>query len=245
MPRLTKRRRRGRAEKLSLPWRLLWLLLYWPLGAAFKLRYRDIERIPEQGGAILVINHVSHVDPFLVARFVIDAGRIPRFLAKESIFRVPVVGAVMRVLDQVPVKRGSADAQQALIAAADALRAGHVVVMHPEGTVTRDPQWWPMTGKTGAARLALLVPDVPVIPLGQWGVQQQFDLYHKKVRMFPRPRHTIAVGKPVDLSAFRDAKPTSETLRAMIDVIMRAVREEVASVRGEPAPTGDFFQWKR
>ncbi|MCL2781658.1 MAG: 1-acyl-sn-glycerol-3-phosphate acyltransferase [Actinomycetia bacterium] len=245
MARLPKRRRIGRGERMNAVWWLVCALLYVPVGVVFKLRYRGVDRVPERGGAIMVINHVSHVDPVLITRFVIDAGRVPRFLAKESIFRVPVVGAVVRALRQVPVRRGTADAQQALVTAAEAVRAGQFVVLHPEGTVTRDPQWWPMAGKSGAARLALLVPDAPVIPVGQWGVQEQFDLYHKRVRLIPRPRHAISVGEPVDLSEFRDAPPTPETLRAMTDLIMRAIRDQVAELRGEPAPTGEFFHWRR
>jgi 1-acyl-sn-glycerol-3-phosphate acyltransferase len=146
-------------------------------------------------------------------------------------------------MGHVPVHRGSVDAAQSLSSAAEALRQGKVIVLHPEGTVTRDPEWWPMVAKTGVARLALLAPDVPVIPLAQWGVQNSIDLYRKKIKLLPRAVHTITAGQPVDLSAFRDAKPTSETLRAMTDVIMRAVRDEVAELRGISAPTGEFYRW--
>ena len=150
------------------------------------------------------MNHVSHVDPFLVAKMIIDGARRPRFLAKDSIFDVFAVGAAMRGMGHIPVKRGTTDARQSFDAAVRALEDGGMIVLHPEGTVTRDPDGWPMTGKTGAARLALLAPDVPVIPVAQWGVQEQIDLYRKKVKLFPRPRHTLSVGEPIDLSAFRD-----------------------------------------
>src|SRR6201999_3469291 len=113
---------------------------------------------------IIVTNHVSHVDPFSVAKLILDAGRVPRFLAKDSIFTVPAVGWAMRAMGHIPVRRDTIDAAHALDAAVKALRAGKVIVIHPEGTVTRDPDGWPMNGRTGAARLALLAPDVPVIP---------------------------------------------------------------------------------
>ena len=171
----------GHGEKMGAGWRFVWFVLYWPVSGCSSLRYRNIEGIPQQGPMILVTNHVSHVDPFLVAKFVLDAARTPRFLAKESIFDVPVVGWGDARHGHIPVKRGTADARQSLAAAVAALEADGVIVLHPEGTVTRDPDGWPMAGKTGAARLATLVPDVPVIPLAQWGVQQQFDLYKKKV----------------------------------------------------------------
>jgi 1-acyl-sn-glycerol-3-phosphate acyltransferase len=226
-------------------WRLAWLVLYYPVSALVKVRYRNIERIPQQGPMIIVVNHVSHIDPFLVAKFVLDAARTPRFLAKESIFDVPVIGWGMRTMGHIPVKRGTVDARQSLAAAVAALANGGVIVLHPEGTVTRDPAGWPMVGKTGAARLATLVPDVAVIPVAQWGVQDQFDFYKKKVKLVPRPKHVISVGEPVDLSAFRDREPTVKVLHDITDVIMRRLRDDVAELRGLPVPDGDLFRWVR
>jgi 1-acyl-sn-glycerol-3-phosphate acyltransferase len=243
--RLHKLRRPGYGEKMGPGWRFVWLVLYYPVSGLFRLTYRNIERIPQQGPMIIVTNHVSHIDPFLVAKFVLDAARVPRFLAKESIFDVPAVGWGMRVMGHIPVKRGTTDARQSLAAAVAALENGGVIVLHPEGTVTRDPEGWPMNGKTGAARLASLVPDVPVIPIAQWGVQQQFDLYRKKVKLIPRPKHTISVGEPIDLSAFRDREPNTKMLREMTDTLMRRLRSDVADLRGLPAPTGDLYHWIR
>jgi len=248
LPRQKKLRRPGlghQSEKLGFWWRLTWLVLYVPFGAITKLRYHHLERIPQTGPAILVVNHISHVDPLLVARFILDAARVPRVLAKKSIFDVPVVGRAMLGMGNIPVSRGTADAVESLDAAVDALRRGRIILLHPEGTVTRDPQWWPMSARTGAARLALLAPDVPVIPLGQWGVQDVVDLYHKKIRLFPRREHHILAGEPIDLSRFAGARPTAETLRAMTDVMMGEVRELVAELRDEPAPTGAFYRYVR
>jgi 1-acyl-sn-glycerol-3-phosphate acyltransferase len=243
--RLHKLRRPGYGERMGPGWRFVWLVLYYPVSGLFRLTYRHMERIPQQGPMIIVTNHVSHIDPFLVSKFLLDAARTPRFLAKESIFEVPAVGWGMRVMGHIPVKRGTADARQSLAAAVAALENGGVIVLHPEGTVTRDPDGWPMNGKTGAARLASLVPDVPVIPIAQWGVQQQFDLYTKKVKLIPRPKHTISVGEPIDLSAFRDREPNTKMLREMTDTLMRRLRSDVADLRGLPAPTGDLYHWIR
>ena len=245
MARLHKLRRPGYGEKMTPGWRFVWLVLYYPVSGLFRLRYRHIERIPQQGGLIIVTNHVSHVDPFLVAKFVLDAARVPRFLAKDSIFDVPAVGWGMRTMGHIPVKRGTVDARQSLSAAVECLERGGVIVLHPEGTVTRDPDGWPMNGKTGAARLATLVPDVPVIPVVQWGVQEQVDLYKKKIKLIPRPRHEISVGAPIDLSAFRDREPTVAVLREVTDVIMRRLRSDVAELRGVPEPEGDLYRWVR
>jgi 1-acyl-sn-glycerol-3-phosphate acyltransferase len=246
---LAKLRKPGHGEKLGLVWRVVWLILYAPVSLLMKSRYRHLDRIPQSGPAIIVVNHVSHIDPFLVAKMVIDAARTPRFLAKDSIFDVPVVGAAMRGMGHIPVKRGTADARQSLTAAVDALRAGKVIVLHPEGTVTRDPDGWPMAGKTGAARLATLARDdgidVPVIPVVQWGVQDSIDLYRKKVRMIPRPRHTISVGTPIDLSAWRDQQASARVLHQITDAIMRRLRSDVADLRGVPAPSGELYVWVR
>lgn len=245
MPRTVKLRRPGHGEKLGPAWGIAMAVLYLPFSALVKIRYLNLDRLPQQGPAIVVVNHVSHVDPFLVAKMIIDGARRPRFLAKDTIFDVPVVGAAMRGMGNIPVRRGSTDARIALAAAVEALRQGGMIVLHPEGTVTRDPDGWPMAGKTGAARLAMLVPDVTVIPVAQWGVQEQIDLYRKKVKLFPRPRHVLSVGEPIDLSQFRGREANAATLREFTDVIVRRLREDVAELRGMTAPTRELHQWRR
>jgi hypothetical protein len=83
------------------------------------------------------------------------------------------------------------------------------------------------------------------VPVAQWGVQEQIDLYRKKVKLFPRPRHVISVGEPIDLSVFADRRPGVDVLREVTDVIMRRLRSDVAELRGVPAPDGDLFYWVR
>jgi 1-acyl-sn-glycerol-3-phosphate acyltransferase len=245
VPRLSKLRKPGHGETLGLAWRIVWLVLYAPASGMVRVRYRHLERIPAAGPAIIVTNHVSHVDPFYVAKMVLDAARVPRFLAKDSIFTVPVVGGAMRAMGHIPVRRDTVDAAVALEAAVAALRAGKVIVIHPEGTVTRDPDGWPMVGRTGAARLALLAPDVPVIPVAQWGVQDSIDLYRRRIKLIPRPRHVLSIGVPIDLSQFHDAKLSARTLNAVTEVIVRRLRDDVAELRGVPAPTGELFRWRQ
>jgi 1-acyl-sn-glycerol-3-phosphate acyltransferase len=245
VPGTAKLRRPGHGEKLGPMWWVVLAVLYLPTSLLVRTRYRNLERLPQEGPAIVVVNHISHVDPALVSKMVIDGARRPRFLAKDTIFAVPVVGGAMRRMGHIPVKRGTVDARQALAAAVAALERGGLITLHPEGTVTRDPGGWPMAGKTGAARLAMLVPDVVVVPVVQWGVQEQIDLYRKKIRLIPRPRHVLSVGEPIDLSAFRGKDPNMTTLREVTDVIMRRLREDLAELRGEPVPDGDLYRWVR
>jgi 1-acyl-sn-glycerol-3-phosphate acyltransferase len=219
--------------------------LYAPFSLLVRTRYHHLDRLPQSGPAIVVVNHVSHVDPFLVAKMIIDGARRPRFLAKDTIFRVFAVGTAMRAMGHIPVKRGTVDARQSFAAALDVLAAGGMIVLHPEGTVTRDPEGWPMQGKTGAARLALLAPDVPVIPVVQWGVQEQVDLYRRRIRLVPRPRHELSVGDPIDLSRFHGADPSGATLRAATAAIVKRLRHDLAELRRVPEPSGELYTWRR
>lgn len=212
-----------------------------PTGLLFKLRYRGAEHLPHTGGVILAVNHISYADPVVIGRFVYDAGRLPRYLAKDTLFTVPVVRTVLRGMGQVPVHRGGPDARKALDSAVAALRRGEVVIVYPEGTVTRDPDFWPAAGKTGVARLALLAPEIPVVPMGQWGAQV-IDVYHKSYKVLPRREATVVAGPPLDLSEFRaretnPASPHSETLRAITATVMAAVTALVEDARGERRPT--------
>lgn len=205
----------------------------------FRLRYRHGDRIPRGGPVLLVVNHVSLLDPLACARMAWDNGRVPHFLAKESLFS-GWVGAILRSTGQIPVARYSADAHAALGAARAALEAGDLVVIYPEGSVTRDRDWWPMQARTGVARLALTT-DAVVVPVAQWGPQRVHDYHAKRLRLRFRAPADYLVGEPVDLSAaradVRAGRPLSpELLRGTTDAIMARVRDQLAELRGEPAP---------
>jgi 1-acyl-sn-glycerol-3-phosphate acyltransferase len=205
----------------------------------FRLRYRHVERIPATGPVLLVANHVSVLDPLACARLVFDAGRLPHFLAKQSVFK-GFAGTLLRSAGQIPVARFSADAHEALDSARADLDAGNLVVIYPEGSVTRDPEWWPMQARTGVARLALTT-DAVVLPVAQWGPQRVHDYHRKKLNLRFRAPAEYSVGEAVDLSAQRTAVRTGaplsvELLRETTDLIMTRVRDELAELRGEPAP---------
>lgn len=197
------------------------------------------ENLPETGGAIVVFDHVSHLDPIYDAVFIHKEGRIPHFLAKDGLFRKGLVGTVMRGTGQIPVYRGTSDARESLRAANEALAEGKLVVIYPEGTITRDPEGWPMRARTGVARLAL-DNDVPVIPAARWGTLSILDLYAKKFTPFPRSTVTTVVGKPVDLSAYRDKPATNATYREVTDLLMARVAELLGEIRDEKPPAEAF-----
>ncbi|GIF18634.1 1-acyl-sn-glycerol-3-phosphate acyltransferase [Paractinoplanes tereljensis] len=194
-----------------------------------------MENIPATGGIIVVPNHVSHFDPLVVGHYIYGAGRWPRFLGKASIWRVPVLGPFLRKVEQIPVERGSVEAVKSLDVLIDALHQGGVVVIYPEGTTTKDPELWPMRGKTGAARLAL-VTGAPVVPVANWGAERIFDPRTSRLSMRPRTPVTVVAGKPVDLSRWEGATPTRAVLDQMTDHIMIDVRDLLGELRGEQPP---------
>jgi 1-acyl-sn-glycerol-3-phosphate acyltransferase len=191
--------------------------------------------LPATGGVVVAANHISHADPLIMAHFIYSAGRWPQFLGKASVFKVPVVGWLLRKVRQIPVERGTVEAARSLDALVEAVRDGGVVIIYPEGTTTKEPELWPMRGKTGAARLALLT-GAPVVPVAMWGPQRFFDPRTKKIRVRPRTPVTVVAGPPIDLSRWAGATPTKETLTEMTDEIMLRLRDMVAEIRGGTPP---------
>lgn len=210
--------------------------LFYPVSWLARRRYLGGERIPREGAALLVFNHVSHMDPAVDAVFVHRHKRVPRFMAKDSVASAPVFGRIFLGSGGIPVYRGSATAGDSLRAAHQALREGKVVVTYPEGTITKEPGHWPKRAFTGAARLALK-NDVPVLPIARWGTQDVLDFYRKKLRIFPRKTVTHVVGEPIDLSAYRDKELTAAVLREVTDLMMDRVTGLLAEIRGEQPPT--------
>lgn len=229
--------KRGRRTAGPLTWslRLLVPVVRTLSRLLFKERFERADRIPATGPALLVLNHISVLDPLATASFVWTAGRVPSFMIKDSVFKVPVVGKLMGGARQISVSRGSAAAQASLDEAIATLRAGGVVAVYPEGTVTRDPDYWPMRAKTGVARIALTVPEAPVIPIAQWGAHRAYDYHTKKMRLLPRKRTHIRALEPLDVAHFH-GRTDGEAARQLTDSMMRALADEVGRLRGQPAP---------
>jgi 1-acyl-sn-glycerol-3-phosphate acyltransferase len=208
------------------------------LEALTRQEWHDGLKIPATGGCVLAVNHVSQVDPLTFAHFVYDHGRIVRYLTKQEVFEMPIVGPIATSAGQIPVARLSADAGKSFDAAVQAVHQGRAVAFYPEGTITRDPDLWPMRGKTGAARVALST-GCPVIPIGQWGVQDLLPPYGKP-HVFPRKTMRVKAGDPVDLADLQDLPLTNEVLHEATARIMAAITALVEDLRGEKAPAERF-----
>jgi 1-acyl-sn-glycerol-3-phosphate acyltransferase len=226
-------------QKRGWAWNLAVPIVKPTLLATTKRTWLDGEKIPATGGCILVFNHVSHIDPLTAAHIVYDHGRMPRYLAKSGLFKNRALGYFLRSAGQIPVERLSKNAIGAFDAAVQAVRAGECVVVYPEGTLTRDPDLWPMVGKSGAARIALAT-GAPVIPIGHWGAHDLLYPYAKKPHLFPRTQITMRVGDPVPLEDLR-AKPISnDVINEATRRIMDALTALVAELRHEEPPAERF-----
>lgn len=180
------------------------------------------------GPFIVCSNHLSNIDPVTLGDFLISQGHYPCYLAKDSLFTMPVLRSLLRSLGVIPVSRGSAKAAGSLTHAARALEAGRCVVIYPEGTFTNDADLWPMEGKTGAIRLAAAT-GVPIIPVAQWGPQQILPPSSSRLRLIPRPTAQLIVGVPIKVPA--QADHDSQARRAATDSLMDSITVLLRTLR--------------
>lgn len=206
------------AKAVALPPAKLW----------FAWRFEDLHHIPREGPAIVACNHISYLDPIGNAYAIVRAGRRPRFLAKDDLFKIPVVGAALKGAHQIPVDRGT-DGRTPLLAARAALDAGEIVVIYPEGTVTTDPDFLPMRGRTGAVRLSL-TSGVPITPMASWGSQAVWQKSGKGSLKWGRPIW-MKVGAALDFADRRDQADDRDALHAMTDEVMAAVTALLLDLR--------------
>lgn len=226
---------RVKSEKIPI-FRLLAGILVPPMEVLARYVIIDGEKLPKTGAFVVAPNHYSEIDPVVIGRVMYKLGRMPRYLAKASLFGVPVLGWFLRASGQIPVERAGAVRGHDPIAAADSIvREGHAIVIYPEGSLTRDPGLWPMRGKTGAVRMALAA-DIPLVPIAHWGTQLVMPRYGKKISFFPRKTITVKIGDPVDLSAFRGRGADPKILTEATAVLMTAITALLAELRDDPAP---------
>ncbi|HXF56484.1 MAG TPA: lysophospholipid acyltransferase family protein [Actinomycetota bacterium] len=227
----TERARAGPGDERSLLWRVAEALVRPAFGLAFDLRFSGLERIPEPGcPALLAANHVSVLDPLAIALGVVRRRRMVRFLAAVEFFHHPVWGPPLRLMGQIPVRRGARDLR-ALEEVMAFVRQGGLAGIFPEGRVADGE--FPLRGRPGVARVALAA-RVPVVPVGVWGTQARWPRAGLRWRPLRRLALAVAVGEPIDPEASGSAEaaperaaPDQEAVLALTRRIMEAIEEQV------------------
>jgi len=209
------------------------------LNAITKRTWQGSENIPQSGPAIVISNHLSYADVLFFAQFLFKNGRAPRFIGKRSVFNVPVIGRILLAAGQIPVDRESTHAGKALDHAVAALRAGHLIGIYPEGTLTRDENLWPMVAKTGAARLAIIT-QLPIIPVAAWGNADVLPPYNKIPRIWRRSKIILRAGAPIDMSPWYGKQDDPAALAQATAHIMGELTTMLEDIRGEKRPAHIF-----
>ncbi|MFE9428125.1 lysophospholipid acyltransferase family protein [Kitasatospora sp. NPDC006697] len=194
-----------------------------------RLDIQGAEHVPATGGAVLVSNHISYLD-FIFAGMggYKDSRRKTRFMAKDDVFRHRISGPLMRGMKHIPVDR--TDGQPAYDEAVRALKAGEVVGVFPEATISRS--FMLKKFKTGAARMAADA-GAPLLPVVLWGTQQLWTKGHPKTLTKRHVPVTIVVGEPIHLAPTDKPVMVTRRLRAaMTEMLDRAQREYPARPKG-------------
>jgi 1-acyl-sn-glycerol-3-phosphate acyltransferase len=212
----------GRGDRIGAGFRFAsWIVP--PLYSAFSYRdYHGGENFNHPGGLVVASNHISWADPLAIARFLWDHNRVARFLIKDSVQKAPVLGVIVKSAKQIPVERGTSRAGLAAIEAVKAVKAGETVLVYPEGTITKDPQLWPMTGRSGAVRIAV-ESGAPLIPMAIWGPQEILAPYSGKPNLFPRKKISAIAGPPLDIDDLRRGTPTADQYREATEKLMEEI----------------------
>ncbi|MBO5008519.1 MAG: 1-acyl-sn-glycerol-3-phosphate acyltransferase [Clostridia bacterium] len=168
-------------------------IVKWYITKVFTIKVTSAENMPQEGGCILCSNHISNFDPVVLG---CAMERPVRFIAKQELFKIPVVGWYLKSINIIPVKRGSGDIG-AVKASLRALKDGEVLGIFPTGT--REKKHPDAQPKPGVALIAAKA-DVPVIPV-------HIDASYK-----PFSKVSITVGKPVDMSGYTGRKLNQEEL---------------------------------
>src|SRR5690242_774878 len=206
---------------MNLSYRLGWTFFRLWYATYFRWRVFNPERVPETGAVILASNHASFLDPPLVGA---GLKRGINYLARESLFRFPGVGALLRSWSAVPVDRDGGGAA-GLKAILDRLLAGGGIILFPEGTRTKDGRLQPARSGIG---LVVIKSGAPVIPVRVFGT---FEAYGRQVK-FPRPKRiAVKYGQPMNFEKLRaEAKGCS---KARLKEIYREIADEIMAAIGK------------
>jgi 1-acyl-sn-glycerol-3-phosphate acyltransferase len=193
-----------------------------------KLDVRGAEHIPATGGAVLACTHVSYLDFVFCGLAGLPAKRKTRFMAKQQVFANRIAGPLMRGMHHIPVDRAAGQASyQAAVAA---LRAGEVVGVFPEATISQSFTVKPI--KTGAVRMAEEA-GVPIIPVAVWGSQRLWTKGRPKNLTQRHVPVLISVGEPFQPSAQDDVDAQTADLRARMSALLDATQRDYPEKPGD------------
>ena len=187
---------------MNLSYRIAWLGFRAVYATYFRWRVFNPERVPRTGPVILAANHASFIDPPLVGS---GLTRDINYLARESLFRFTVVGAILRSWNAVPVDRDGGGAKGLKIILGRLL-AGGGIILFPEGTRTKDGNLQPARSGIG---LTVIKSAAPVVPVRVFGTFAAYGRNHK----FQRPKKVaVKYGAPMNLEKLRaEAKVCSKS----------------------------------
>lgn len=202
---------------------IAWSMFRLMYGTYFRWRINNPENVPAKGPVILAANHLSFLDPPLIGSAL---QRPINYLARESLFRYPGIGALLRSWNAVPVDRDGGGAK-GLRAIMERLEQGGGILLFPEGTRSED-------GALGKARagigLTVIKSEAPVVPVRVFGTR---EAYGKNVK-FPRPHQvTVTYGKPIDFAALRaEAKVCSKPrLKEIYQEVADRIMAEIGALK--------------
>jgi 1-acyl-sn-glycerol-3-phosphate acyltransferase len=214
-------------SRMNISYRLGWLGFRAIYRFYFRRRFFNAERVPLTGAVILASNHASFLDPPLVGS---GLHRPINYLARESLFRFPGIGALLRSWQAVPVDRdgGGAAGLKAILAR---LLAGGAIILFPEGTRTRDGKLQPARSGIG---LVVIKSDAPVVPVRTFGT---FEAYGRHIT-FPRPKPVaVKYGQPMKFEQLRaEAKNCS---KVRLKEIYQQIANEIMAAIAELEPGED------
>ena len=195
----------------------------------FSWRFEGVEHIPQEGPTLVAANHISYFDPLAHAYLMVKAHRKPRFLAKSELYENWLLRHLLEGAHQIKVVRGSGD-RSPIDNAKKALADDEAVVIYPESTVTKNPDFSPMmNAKTGIARLTLQT-GVPVLPVAVWGSQQVWQKDGARSLKFARPIW-VKAGPPLDFSEYSESATDEATLRTVTAQVMTEITTLVDDLR--------------
>ncbi len=212
---------------MNFSYRIGWILFRAMFATYFRWRVFGAENVPLTGGVILASNHASFLDPPLVGA---GLRRDINYLARESLFRFPGIGALLRSWNSVPVDRDGGGAK-GLKAILSRLLGGGAIILFPEGTRTRDGRLQPARSGIG---LTVIKSAAPVVPVRVFGT---YEAYGRHVK-FPRPHRVILkYGRPLNFERLRAEAKTCD--KARLKEIYQQVADEIMAAIAKLEPRKD------